>query len=159
MARWRAVTTGAIALLATMPLSAQERPVPYWASIAKGEALMRTGPDRTYPALWLYRRRDLPVRVVQVHGVWRRIEEQDGTTGWMLAILLSARRTGVVVGGTQAIRDKPEEGARLLWQAEPGAVGRLDGCDGRWCRIEFAEKKGWIAQSGLWGTGPGERLE
>lgn len=148
----------ALSMIVT-PSIAQERSVPYWASIAKGEALMRSGPDRTYPALWLYKRRDLPVRVVQVHGVWRRIEEQDGTTGWMLAILLSARRTAVVVGAIQPIRADPDDGAKLLWQVEPGAVGRLDKCDGRWCQIEFDARKGWIPQAGIWGTGPGEVLQ
>ena len=158
MKPWTFAAIG-LALTATSSLSAQERPVPYWASIAKGEALMRTGPDRTYPALWLYKRRDLPVRVVQVHGVWRRIVEQDGTTGWMLAILLSARRTAVVTGAIQPIRDKPDEGARLLWQVEPGAVGRIDKCDGHWCQIEFEARKGWIPQAGVWGTGLGEVLQ
>ena len=151
--------TLAVSAVAASCAQAQERAVPYWASIAKGEALMRSGPDRTYPALWLYKRRDLPVRVVQIHGVWRRIEEQDGTRGWMLAILLAARRTAVVVGGIQPIRDKPDDGARLLWQVEPGAVGRLDRCDGHWCQIEFDARKGWIPQSGLWGTDPGEVLQ
>jgi len=94
-----------LALSAATPLLAQERPVPYWASIAAGQALMRTGPDRTYPALWLYKRRDLPVKVLQVVGPWRRVQEQDGTSGWMLATLLAARRTGVVVaGGLRPIR-------------------------------------------------------
>jgi SH3-like domain-containing protein len=139
--------------------SAEERPVPYWASIAKGEALMRTGPDRSYPALWLYRRHDLPVKVLQIHGVWRRVEEQDGTSGWMLATLLAARRAGVVVGGNQAIRDRPDIGARLLWQAEPGVVGRLSKCDGHWCRIQIGARQGYIEQAGVWGTDPQERFE
>ncbi|MET0376899.1 MAG: SH3 domain-containing protein, partial [Rhizorhabdus sp.] len=73
-------------LLATISVAtageAQERKVPYWASISTGDALMRTGPERTYPATWRYRRRDLPVQVMQVYGNWRRIREQDGTEGW-----------------------------------------------------------------------------
>ena len=44
--------------------SAQEKQPPYWASIASGEAMTRTGPGKNYPGVWLYQRRDLPVRVV-----------------------------------------------------------------------------------------------
>lgn len=150
-----AVTTLALAA----PALAEERAVPYWASIAKGEAMMRAGPDRSYPALWKYQRRDLPVKVLQVHGVWRRVQEQDGTTGWMLATLLAARRAGIVVGSIRAIRDTPDPGARLLWQAEPGVVGRLSNCDGRWCKIQIGARQGYIEQSGLWGTEPGEVIE
>jgi SH3-like domain-containing protein len=148
-----------LALVAGAPAAAQDRPVPYWASIAAGEATMRTGPDRSYPATWIYRRRDLPVKVMQVHDAWRRVQEQDGTTGWMLAVLLAARRTGIVTGGYQPIRDKPEDSARLLWQAQAGVVARVQKCDGRWCRVEIGARKGWMPQAGLWGIDPGERIE
>ena len=130
--------------------------MPYWASIAAGQAIMRAGPDRSYPATWVYQRRDLPLKVVQVLGPWRRVEEQDGTSGWMLAMLLSARRTGVIAGGTQPIREEPADGSRVLWQAEPGVVARLSRCDGQWCRVRIGERQGYVAETGLWGTGPGE---
>ncbi|HEV2865763.1 MAG TPA: SH3 domain-containing protein, partial [Allosphingosinicella sp.] len=64
------------------------RSTPYWASIASGQAMMRAGPGRNYPGTWLYVRRDLPVRVVEVYESWRKIEDPDGTTGWMLVNLL-----------------------------------------------------------------------
>ena len=148
-----------LAFTAAAPLLAQERPLPYWASIAAGQALMRTGPDRTYPAVWLYKRRDLPVRVLQVVGPWRRVQEQDGSSGWMLASLLAARRTGVVVmGGLRPIRSGPSNDSDLLWQAEPGVIGRISKCDGQYCRIQIGEKVGYIEESGIWGTDPNELI-
>ena len=147
-----------LALAVAAPALAQERPLPYWASIAAGEALMRTGPDRSYPALWLYKRRDLPVRVLQMVGPWRRVQEQDGSAGWMLATLLAARRTAVVVGRYRPILSDPGPDGHLLWQAEPGVIGRISRCDGQYCRIQIGEKVGYIEQSGLWGTDPGERV-
>ena len=80
--------------------SAQDKTPPYWASIASGEAMMRTGPGRNYPGVWLYKRRDLPVKVVQRHENWRKIEDPDGDQGWMLVTLLSDRRTAMVKDGT-----------------------------------------------------------
>lgn len=148
----------ALALTLAAPASAQPRTPPYWASIAATEAMMRTGPERTYPAIWVYRRRDLPLRVLQVNGVWRRVQERDGTSGWMLAMLLSARRSALVIGRYRPIRERPDEGSRLLWQAEAGVVGRISRCDGRWCRIQIGDRAGYIQQDGLWGTDPGERL-
>jgi SH3-like domain-containing protein len=148
-----------IALLLATPVTAQERQVPYWASISAGKAMMRTGPERTYPAVWLYQRRDLPVQVLQIMGSWRRVREKDGTSGWMLATLLSARRTAIVTGGVQSIYEKPSSDARLLWRAEPGVIGRIAPCDGRWCRIQIGDRTGYIQQSGLWGTNPSEIIE
>jgi len=155
----RRVLLPALVFAVAAPAAAQERPLPYWASIAAGQALMRTGPDRTYPAVWLYKRRDLPVKVLQVVGPWRRVQEQDGSSGWMLATLLAARRTGVVVsGGLRPIRSSPSADSDMLWQAEPGVIGRISKCDGQFCRIQIGEKVGFIEQSGLWGTDPNERI-
>ncbi|WP_303539370.1 SH3 domain-containing protein [Sphingomonas natans] len=154
------LAVSAAAASVAAPVVAQERAVPYWASIAAGQAMMRSGPDRSYPGIWLYKRRDLPVRVVQVHGAWRRVQDMDGATGWMLAILLAARRSAVVTGdGYRPIRAEPNDGAALLWQAQAGVVGRISKCDGTWCRIEIGERKGWIHEDAMWGTDPAERIE
>ena len=147
-----------LAALLPCPAVAQERAVPYWASISAGQAVMRTGPDRGYPALWLYHRRDLPVRVMRVMGAWRQVQERDGSSGWMLAALLSAQRTAIVTGGVRSIREAPAESARILYQAEGGVVGRINRCDGSWCRIAVGDKAGFIAQGEVWGTSLGERL-
>ncbi|HWI86069.1 MAG TPA: SH3 domain-containing protein [Sphingomonas sp.] len=147
-----------LAVVAADPLAAQERPLPYWASISAGQAMMRAGPDRSYPALWLYKRRDLPVRVLQIMGPWRRVQERDGSAGWMLATLLAARRTAIITGSLRPIRAEPRSDAQVLWRAEPGVVGRISRCDGQYCRIQIGEKTGFIEQSGLWGTDPEERL-
>jgi len=73
-----------VALLLTLASTAgaQDKKPPYWASIASGEAMMRTGPGRNYPGTWLYKRRDLPIRVIQVYPNWRKIEDPDGEQGW-----------------------------------------------------------------------------
>src|SRR5688572_26366913 len=89
----------ALSAIAFAPVSAAEqRAVPYWASLAAGDALLRTGPGRNFPATWRYRRAELPVKVVQVHETWRKVREIDGTEGWMAAALLTAERTAMVTG-------------------------------------------------------------
>ena len=49
-------------------LAGPAKKVPYWASLSHDEARMRVGPSLDYPSNWIYRRRDLPVKVVQVLG-------------------------------------------------------------------------------------------
>jgi SH3-like domain-containing protein len=140
--------------------SAQDKQPPYWASIASGEAMMRSGPGRNYPGIWLYKRRDLPIRVVQTYPNWRKIEDPDGTTGWMLVTLLSDRRTAIVKPGEpRDIRVKPEAGAPVRYREEHGVVGRIEQCDGRWCQIRIGKREGWIAQGDIWGVGDGEVLD
>ena len=150
----------ALALLAaSVPASAQEKQPPYWASIASGEAMMRTGPGKNYPGIWLYKRRDLPIRVVRTYPNWRMIEDSDGTRGWMLVSLLSDRRTAVVKPGEpRPIHERPDPSSRIAYLAEPGVVGRIDKCRDGWCLIKIGKRQGHIRASDMWGVGEDERV-
>jgi len=146
-------------LCCAVPAGAQDRKPPYWASIASGEAMMRTGPGRNYPGIWLYKRRDLPIRVVQTYPNWRKIVDPDGQQGWMLVTLLSDRRTALVKpGGPRDIRTEPKSTAPVRYRAEAGVVGQIDQCDGNWCRFAIGKRKGFIAQGDVWGTSDREAI-
>lgn len=148
-----------LALLATGHASAQKRQPPYYASIVPGEALMRTGPGRNYPGVWLYQRPDLPLKVVEVYKDWRKVEDPDGTQGWMLRTLLSDRRTAIVTGDVTELRETPEFDGNVLWRAEPGVVGRISQCAGGWCWFDVHGKAGYVQETHLWGVDPGEQLD
>ncbi|MEQ7873132.1 SH3 domain-containing protein [Sphingomonas sp. ASV193] len=149
----------ALASAASAGDPAEKKP-PYWASIASGEAMMRTGPARNYPGVWLYKRRDLPVKVVQKHENWRRIVDPDGVQGWMLVTMLSDKRTALVrPGEPRAIRVKPDASSPIQYRAEPGVVGRIDHCDESWCHIAIGKRDGWVARADLYGMDPGEVVD
>ena len=137
----------------------ERRETPYRASIAAGEAMMRTGPGRNYPATWHYRRADLPIRVIEVYASWRKIEDPDGETGWMHVNLLSDARTALVIGDApRPMRENPAPASRVRYLAEPGVVGRLSKCDGQWCQLDVKGRRGFISTDHLWGVDPGERF-
>ena len=140
--------------------SAQDKKPPYWASIASGEAMMRAGPGRNYPGIWLYKRRDLPVRVLQIYPNWRKIEDPDGQQGWMLVTLLSDRRTALVKPGQpRAIYEKRNSASRVAYLAEPGVVGHIEQCDPKWCKFSVANRNGWIAKADIYGISGEEQLD
>ena len=147
-------------LCAAVPAAAQDKKPPYWASIASGQAMIRTGPGRNYPGTWLYQRRDLPVRVVKLYSNWRLIEDPDGVSGWMLVTLLSDRRTAIVKPGQpRAIHEKAASASRVAYLAEPGVVGRIEQCDGDWCNFTIGQRSGWIAQGDVYGVAAGEQVD
>jgi SH3-like domain-containing protein len=150
----------AVILALAVPAAAQDKQPPYWASIASGEAMMRAGPGRNYPGIWLYKRRDLPIRVVKTYPNWRMIEDPDGTRGWMLVSLLSDRRTAIVKQGEpRPIHVEPGETSRVRYRAEAGVVGRIDRCSDGWCRISVGKRDGFIRTSDIWGVGEGETVD
>jgi SH3-like domain-containing protein len=142
----------AISLAVVGPAAAQSDPkLPYWASISVDEARMRKGPSPDVPVIWEYRRKDLPVKVVARHENWRKIEDPDGTQGWMAARLLSRTRTAIVTGEIRPMRDQPDQEAAVAYRAEPGVVGRITECSPEWCRFDVKGRKGWIQTDHIWG--------
>ena len=108
-------------LLLAAPAAAQDKQPPYWASIASGQAMTRTGPGKNYPGVWLYQRRDLPVRVVKKYENWRLIQDPDGAQGWMLVTLLSDRRTAIVKPGEpRPVRADPNDSAKVRYTRRAG---------------------------------------
>jgi len=147
-------------ILITAPAGAQEKQPPYWASIASGQAMTRTGPGKNYPGVWLYQRRDLPVRVVKKYDNWRLIQDPDGAQGWMLVSLLSDRRTAVVKPGqVRPLRVGPYDSAKIEYEAEPGVVGRIGKCREGWCRIEVGNSRGYIRTADIWGVSNNEVVD
>lgn len=141
-----------VAMSAVGTAAAQSDDVPYWASIAVDEARMRKGPSPDVPVIWEYRRRDLPVRVVARYETWRKVEDPDGTTGWMAARLLSRTRTAIVTGDDpKAMREAAGHQSAVIFRAEPGVVGRITDCDAGWCLFDVRGRRGWIAADDIWG--------
>ena len=141
------------ALLSAAAL-AQEREVPYWASLGAEEINMRVGPSTRFKIDWVYRRPGLPVKVVRVNQGWRYVEDPDGTKGWIVGRLLSVDRGAIVTGeGEAAMRAEPDGAAPLLWNVEPGVSGMLGDCREGWCEFDVAGQKGWIEADRIWGEG------
>ncbi|MFC4292770.1 SH3 domain-containing protein [Sphingorhabdus arenilitoris] len=147
------VYLAAFCAAAMSPLSAQSNnKLPYWASLDEPEARMRTGPSTEFPVKWVYKRKDLPLKVVDRHSVWRKVEDPDGDQGWMHVRLLSPTRTAIVIGSSNgALRDAPSPTARIAWRVEPGVVGRIDDCQKGWCRFDTSGRAGYIEAEQIYG--------
>ena len=158
----RALAFAALVVAAALSPAAQAQPArktPYWASIAASEALMRTGPGKTYPAKWLYRRADLPIKVLEVYPSWRKVQDPDGETGWMLVNLLSDTRTAIVRGNeARPMHQEATAASPVRYLAQPGVVGRLTNCAGDWCEIETGGRRGFISKNHIWGADAGDKF-
>jgi len=142
------------ALVSTAALAAG-RDVPYWAAMRADEVNMRVGPGEDYRIKWVYRRRQLPTKVVRIKEGWRLIEDPDGAQGWVLARFLTLERGAIVTSGEPAeMREKAGGEGKLLWRLQPGVTGQLGDCAGNWCRFDIGlGRKGYVPEQRLWGSG------
>lgn len=154
-----ATLVAAAALVQSGAEAQRERQPPYWVSVTAGDALMRTGPAQTYPAVWRYRRRGLPMRVVATHPNWRKLQDPEGATGWMMVRLLSDVRTALVTGGEpRPMHASADSASRVRYLAEPGVVGRIEGCSAGWCEVDVGGRRGFIRAEHVWGVDANEEV-
>ena len=96
-------------------------PVPRFVSLKFNEANLRAGPGGEYPVLWQYRQAGLPLLVDAEFGVWRKVRDADGTTGWMHGAGLSLRRMAFIHRGMAKIyqQDNNESGVVAVAEKTP----------------------------------------
>ena len=88
---------GGMALAAGTPDSGKEAtsgpvtnlPLPRFVSLKASEANVRRGPSLDHRIDWVFRHRDMPLRVTAEFGHWRRVEDNEGQGGWIYYTLLS----------------------------------------------------------------------
>ncbi|MFN2100572.1 SH3 domain-containing protein [Altererythrobacter sp. MF3-039] len=134
--------------------AAQDREVPYWASMRATEVNMRVGPSADYQIDWVYKRKGMPVKVIRLREGWRLIEDVDGAQGWVVARLLTPERGALVIGeGEAEMQSEPGGSGTIRWRLAPGVVGVLGKCQGQWCELDVQGHKGWVSAERLWGDG------
>ena len=79
-----------LAMLFTLsmdPLYAQEEekklPLPRFVSLRASEVNMRIGPGTEYEISWIYRRKSMPVEILEEFSTWRKIRDWEGSEGWV----------------------------------------------------------------------------
>jgi SH3-like domain-containing protein len=152
------------ALLALVPLAAggqtpAPEKVPRFASLRSDEVNLRVGPGENYPIAWVFKRKDMPVEIVEEFQNWRRVEDWQGDKGWVLDRMVTGKREVIVAGAVRALYRQPDPGAPIVARAEPGVIARLLEFQGPWCHIEAGGYKGWVQRSEVWGVFPDETLQ
>ena len=134
-------------------------PVPRFVTLKSDDVNMRAGPGTEYPVLWHYRKEGLPLRVEAEFGVWRKVVDHDGTTGWMHHSVVSLKRLALVTASSARIHAEPDDATALVAVAERNALLELQSCPTQWCRVNAGEVRGWVSRTALWGLIEGEILK
>jgi SH3-like domain-containing protein len=133
-------------------------PLPRWVSLRSDEVNLRSGPGMQYPIQWVYHRRDYPVQILREFDVWRLVQDQDGTKGWVHQATLTGRRGFVVAGGPQILRAAPSDTADAVAELMAGVVGLIRQCPAGsdWCAVQAGSYRGWLKRSATYGIFPNE---
>ena len=130
----------------------KELPLPRFVSLRADEVNLRSGPGERYPIDWVLTRKGMPVEIVQVFDVWRKIRDYQGSVGWVHQRMVTGTRTVVVTGQIRTLHADPDAASPAVARAEPGVIARLLECRGAWCRVEAHDVRGWLQRGEIWGV-------
>ena len=97
--------------------------------------------------------RDTPVEVVVNIEGWSKVRDAEGGLAWIEKKYLSDRRTVIVRADRVEIRQKAEEGAPLVFEADRNvALDYLETVPGGWIKVRHADgASGFVRASQVWG--------
>ena len=139
-------------------------PLPRFVSLSVDKANMRTGPGRKYPIKWVFKRKYMPVEIIQEFEHWRKIKDIDGEQGWVHKSLLSGRRTAVIMakGLTKdkygVLRAKEDVDAKIIAKLENGVIVDISRCNDTSCKVSVGGYNGWIERKFIYGIYEDEEL-
>ena len=62
-------------------------------TLKKNEVNLRQGPSFEYPIKLIYKKKYLPVIILDKSGPWRKIKDFENNTGWVHVVLLSKKKS------------------------------------------------------------------
>lgn len=127
-------------------------PVPRFVSLKSDYVNVRVGPGKRYPITWVFRRKDLPVTIVEEFANWRKIQDKDGDGGWVHKSLLSGTRSVIIKDGTHYLYSRPDATSRPVVKLSENVIAVADACTPDWCALTIGNYKGWLRKADMWGV-------
>lgn len=169
--RLAAIVALTIACIALAPIAIPARaqtaidnpsglPVPRFVSLRSDEVNLRTGPGLNYPIDWVYKRKGLPVEVIDEFDTWRQIRDFEGTEGWVHQSMIDGERTFLILNEEQPILLTPEDEGKSAARLQRGVIGDVQECNETgWCLVSVKGYRGWIRRENFFGVLEGEVFE
>ncbi len=120
-------------------------------TLKNNEVNLRQGPSFKYPVKLIYKKKYLPVIIVDKSETWRKINDFENNSGWIHISQLSKRKSAINVKNNSILYKKPTIFSKPIAKLESGRLILIKKCNQKWCKISSGEFIGWINKSFLWG--------
>ena len=120
-------------------------------SLKKDEVNLRQGPSFEYPIKLIYKKKYLPIIVLDKLGPWKKIKDFENNTGWIHTVLLSKKKSAINIKNNSVLYKKPTIFSKPIAKLETGRLMLIKKCKVKWCKITSGDYGGWILKNTLWG--------
>ena len=124
----------------------------FFLSLKKNEVNLRQGPSLEYPIKLIYKKKYLPVIILDRSGPFRKIRDFENNTGWIHIALLTKKKSALNTKNNSILFKKPTIYSKPIARLETGRLVLINKCNLKWCKITSGNFNGWIDKSSLWGN-------
>ena len=120
-------------------------------SLKNNEVNLRQGPSFEFPIKLIYKKKYLPVKILDKSETWRKIRDFENNSGWIHVSQLSKKKSAINIKNNSIIYKKPTIYSKPIARLEIGRLVIIKRCKLKWCKITTGDFKGWVFKSFLWG--------
>ena len=121
-------------------------------SLKNNEVNLRSGPSFEHPIKLIYKKKHLPVIILDKFETWRKIKDIENNSGWIHISQLSKKKSAINIENNSILYRKSTIYSKPIARLESGRLLLVSKCDLKWCKITSGDFKGWIEKNYLWGN-------
>ena len=123
----------------------------YYLTLRSDKVNLRQGPSMEHPIKLVYKKKLLPVLIIDKSYNFRKILDHENNSGWIHISQLSKRKAGINIRENALVFNSPTLYSKPIVRLEKGKLCIVKKCKDNWCKISLEGYQGWIEKNNLWG--------
>ena len=120
-------------------------------SLKNEKVNLRSGPSFDHPIKLIYKKKYLPVLILDKFETWREIKDLQNNSGWIHVSQLSKKKSAINIENDAILYKNSTIYSEPIAKLEIGRLVIIRKCKPTWCEIKTGDYKGWILKKYLWG--------
>ena len=122
----------------------------YYLSLKNNKVNVRYGPGSDYPVKYIYKKINLPVKVIDKRENFRKIIDFKKNSGWIHISQLKSSKSLITLK-EKILFKKPSLFSKPILKIQSGRLLIIKKCRNNWCKIKTGNYSGWINNENIWG--------
>ena len=122
----------------------------YYLMLKNSKVNVRMGPGLDYPVKFIYKKKYLPVKVIDRKDNFRKVIDHKKNSGWIHWSQLK-KVNSLIVLSDRILFKKPTINSKPLANVKSGKLFLLEKCKKNWCKVSSQNISGWISTDNVWG--------
>ena len=122
----------------------------YFLMLKNNKVNVRYGPSFDYPVKFIYKKKFLPVEIIDKKENFRRVIDYKKNSGWIHISQLQKAKSLIVLSEINMFK-KSSKFSKPLAKLNQGRLLLIKKCKKSWCKVQTDEYTGWVEVGNLWG--------